>query len=227
MKNMVSRARKAALYLIMLFMFDLTAHAAESTRFKALAPLEQQQLTKGEVVVFLHSVNGPIKEGIAVGIVEAPVGEVFKVVTSNEKFSEFMPYVKESRIKMTPDGFRLNYQYLDLPFPVGDRHYTIKIHNSQEIKGSQRLLTSSWTYVKGSGNIKDTYGSWLLKPYGPNRTLAQYTVCTDPGGDIPTWAQNMATKISLPKVITCVRQRVKTLSEEKPLDNATGPAPNR
>ena len=201
--------------------------AADPGRFKDLSPSEQQRLDQGKVIVFLHSVNSPIKEGTAIGIVEAPVEVVFNVVTANEEFAEFMPYVTKSRVKMAPEGVLLNYQYLDLPFPVGDRHYAIKIRNSRKFQDGQLLLSSSWTYLKDSGNIKDTYGSWLLKPYGVNKTLAQYIVCTDPGGDIPNWAQNMATKISLPKIITRVRERVAALQRAKPTGNAENPVRER
>ena len=41
------------------------------------------------------------------------------------------------------------------------------------------------------------------------KTLAIYVVCTDPGGSLPKWALNMATKISLPEIIGRVRKRVK------------------
>jgi len=42
---------------------------------------EQEQLANGEVIVYLKAVRGPIKEGTAMGVVEAPPEKVFRVVT--------------------------------------------------------------------------------------------------------------------------------------------------
>ena len=57
--------------------------------------------------------------------------------------------------------------------------------------------------------------SWILEEYDQGKTLATYVVLTDPGGSIPKWAQNMATKISLPKIIDRVRQQAKDPKYQK------------
>jgi uncharacterized protein YndB with AHSA1/START domain len=170
---------------------------------------EQEQLANGEVIVYLKAVRGPIKEGTAMGVVEAPPEKVFRVVTDNEDFEQFMPYVKQSEVERLTEASIINYQYLDFPFPIGDRYYKLHILRRIENTNKGKVLKSTWTYVKGSGNIKDTYGSWILEEYGQGKTLVTYVVCTDPGGSLPKWALNMATKISLPQVIGRVRQRVK------------------
>ena len=167
------------------------------------------QLANGEVIVYLKAGRESVKEGTVIGIIDAPPERVFKVITDNENFEQFMPYVKKSNVELGKDGSIINYQYLDFPFPVGDRYYKLRIINSKENIDKGKIFRSSWTYIKGSGNIEDTYGSWMLKEYGQGKTLATYVVCTDPGGRIPKWAQNMATKISLPKIIGRVRQQTK------------------
>ena len=174
-----------------------------------LTQKEKERLAKGEVIVYLKAVRGPIKEGTAIGLIDVPPKRVFKVVTDNEDFEQFMPYVKQSDVERMKEGSIINYQYLDFPFPIGDRYYKLHILNTIENTNKGKVFKSAWTYVKGSGNIKDTYGSWILEEYGQGKTLATYVVCTDPGGGIPKWALNMATKISLPQVIDRVRQRVK------------------
>lgn len=170
---------------------------------------EQERLAKGEVIVYLKSVRGPIKEGTAIGLIEVPPERVFKVITDNENFEQFMPYVKQSDVERVKEGSIINYQYLDFPFPIGDRYYKLHVVHTIEDTDRGTFFRSAWTYVKGSGNIRDTYGSWILQEYGQGKTLATYVVCTDPGGSIPKWAQNFATKISLPKIIDRVRRRVK------------------
>ena len=170
---------------------------------------EQERLANGEVIVHLKAVRGPIKEGTAIGVVDAPPQRVFRVVTDNENFEQFMPYVKRSEVERLTEGSILNYQHLDFPFPIGDRYYKLHILRTVENTDRGKVFTSTWTYVRGSGNIKDTYGSWTLREYDKDKALVIYVCCTDPGGSLPKWALNMATTISLPRVIDRVRQRVK------------------
>jgi len=174
-----------------------------------LSQNEQERLAKGEVIVSLKIVRGPIKEGKAIGFIDFAPERVFRVVTDNENFEEFMPYVIQSDVELLKEGAIINHQHLDFPFPIGDRFYKINIINTIENINKRKIFKSTWTYVKGSGNIQDTYGSWILEEYGQGKTLATYIVCTDPGGWIPSWAKNMATEIALPKIIERVRQRVK------------------
>jgi hypothetical protein len=131
------------------------------------------------------------------------------VVTDNENFEEFMPYVTESDVEREENGATINYQHLDFPFPIGDRHYKIQVINTVESTPKGQVFRSAWTYVKGSGNIEDTYGTWILEAYPQGKTLVTYIVCTDPGGWVPSWAQNMATEIALPEIIQRIRQQVK------------------
>ena len=174
-----------------------------------LTQTEHERLAKGKVIVYLKAARGPIKEGTAIGVIDVPPEKVFRVVTDNEDFEEFMPYVKQSDVERIKERSIMNYQYLDFPFPIGDRYYKLHILHTIENTDNGKVFKSTWTYVKGSGNIKDTYGSWILEEYGQGKTLATYVVCTDPGGSLPKWALNMATKISLPEIIDRVRQRVK------------------
>jgi uncharacterized protein YndB with AHSA1/START domain len=170
---------------------------------------ERERLAKGRVIVHLKTVRGPIKEGTAIGVIDAPPERVFKVVTDNENFEQFMPYVKQSEVDRIAAGSIINYQYLDFPLPIGDRYYKLHILRAVENTHRGRVFRSTWTYVKGSGNIKDTHGSCTLEEYDQGKTLVTYICCTDPGGYLPNWAVNMATKISLPNFIHRVRERVK------------------
>jgi hypothetical protein len=174
-----------------------------------LTEKEQERLAKGEVIVYLKTVRGPIKEGTAIGVIDVPPHKVFRVITDNEYFEEFMPYVRQSDVERIKEGSIMNYQYLDFPFPIGDRYYKLQILQTIQNTEKGKVFKSAWTYIKGSGNIRDTYGSWILEEYGQGKTLATYVVCTDPGGSLPKWALNMATKFSLPEIISRVRQRVK------------------
>lgn len=167
-----------------------------------------ERIEAGEVVTLLREVAGSaIKEGVAVALVEAPAERVFRVVTDNGSFEEFMPHVRESEVERAADGALINYQLLDVPF-AGDRHFRIRVDNGVEGEAGQPVFFSRWTYVPGSGNIVDTRGSWTLVPRGKQRTLAVYRVLTDPGGNIPRWIIHMASLRALDALVAAVRRRV-------------------
>jgi hypothetical protein len=165
------------------------------------------EIEAGEVHVELREVAGnPVKEGKAVGLVAAPAERVFRVVTDNARFAEFMPYVRESTVKPGPEGSILNSQSLSLPL-IDDRFYTIRVVNRQERADGVPVYRSTWTYVPGSGNVRENCGSWTVVPWGDG-ALVVYRVLSDPGGWVPRWAHHLASRRSLPALIEAVRARV-------------------
>jgi hypothetical protein len=51
----------------------------------------------------------------------------------------------------------------------------------------------------------------VLTEGGPGKTLLLYRVFTDPGGLIPLWAYNLATRQSLPDLLDSVERRARDL----------------
>lgn len=169
---------------------------------------EWRQVERGEVVSWMIEVEGsPVKEGIALGLVEATPERVFAVVTDNARFAEFMPYVEESTLEIRPDGALVNRQRLDLPWPVRDREYEVSLVNEVVADAEPPLWRSSWTHVEGFGNIEDSQGAWRVFACD-GIALVEYRVLTDPGGGIPTFLKNSATRRSLGRPIEAVRERV-------------------
>ncbi len=169
---------------------------------------EWERIESREVVHWMFEIEGsPIKEGVALGLVEAPPERVFAVVTDNGRFAEFMPYVEASTLETLPDGTLVNFQRLDLPWPVNDREYKVALVNTADAAGEPPLWESAWTRVEGFGNIAESRGSWRIWPCG-EASLVEYQVVTDPGGSIPTFLKNSATRRSLGRLIEAVRERV-------------------
>jgi len=170
----------------------------------AIAGLEAR-LHEGEVLVELHEVaSSPIKEGCAIGWVPAPVDEVLEVIWNAEAYEEFLPHVADSSVAVGSGGEVLNTQVLALPFPIRDRHYTVRLERQSTADGGAEVR---WTYVAGSGNVDETRGSWRLDAEGDS-TWVTYRVLTDPGGMVPKWAANRAARKTLPDVLRAVRERV-------------------
>ena len=170
----------------------------------------EDAIVEVEVLLTLTEFPGSdAKEGCVVGYVPAAPEEVMAVLRDAGSYEEYMPRVKSSEVSIGQGGVVLNRQELDLPFPIGDRHFTIRLNEQRSEDGAFRL---GFTYVKGSGNVKDTRGHWLVEPWrGGSRVT--YVLWSDPGGAIPKWAINRASRRTLPDVVIALRDRVRAASE--------------
>lgn len=178
-----------------------------------LSPEESRRLAAGEVLVELRTVRaGAPREGIGRGVITAPPERVFRALTDYQYFDEFMPFVESADAAPQPDGSVISFQRLDLPAPIGDRFYRIRARaaiKGGEGSGARRVWRTRWSYVPGSGNVADHHGSWSLVEISPGRTLATCRLYTDPGGAVPAWAMDRATRKSLPWIFDGLRQQVR------------------
>jgi ribosome-associated toxin RatA of RatAB toxin-antitoxin module len=173
----------------------------------------------------------------AYGIMEATVEQSFRVIGDRNRFKEFMPATLESIVlksdsrdavlnidpKSTADEVDammrklaadypspsmatekvtvlLFYTRVDIPWPADDKWYILGVTVSHVEH------RSAWEMI--NGNMKENRGSWKMSSYGDGtRTLVEYEVHTDPGGNLPDFIQSTATKITLPNVIKSVKKR--------------------
>lgn len=177
----------------------------------------------------------------AMGVVYAPQKKVWKVLSDYSHFKDFMPNIAESFI-VHPDAlealgeiknshindwlefekelmkFRQEqlksetfyfYNRFNLPWPLEDRYYILKMIRNPE------KYSFLWTLFVGNTKVND--GSWELKEYKGNKrkTLAIYTLYTDPGISVSSSLMRIAMKIALPGTIKTVRKRVLSLILEE------------
>lgn len=166
----------------------------------------------GDVRVSLVPVrpDGP-REGVGHGRVDAPPERVFRALLDVEHWHEFMPFLEQSTARRRKDGSIESSQRLELPFPIGPRSY--RVHVRSRVDRTERKTAAGpvwhidWTYVRGSGNVKDHRGSWTLTPAGTG-TLATLHLYTDPGGFVPARGMDRGTSETLPWIFHGLRQHV-------------------
>lgn len=199
--------------------FALTAAAVRGGQCPDLNGHEDA-MVGGEVLIELTEFAGSsAKEGCVVGYIPASPGEVMAILRDAASYDEYMPRVERSEVSTGSGGIVLNTQELDLPFPIGDRYFTIRLVEERSDDGAYRL---GFSYVKGSGNVKDTRGHWMIEPWRGGSQVT-YVLWTDPGGAIPKWAVNRASRRTLPDVVVALRDRVR----ERTPASAAAPAPPR
>ena len=162
----------------------------------------------GKWRVLRREAAGRIREGCGLGVIEAPLSAVRDVVDAAADFAQFMPRVLESDVEPVSPGVYLNRQILDMPFPVEDRRYTVRVETGAVETGAGTGWQARWTYVEGSGNVRESRGSWTLIPLDSERTVVVYRVLTDPGGRLPAWIVDYTAPRALRRVLAAVRERV-------------------
>jgi len=101
------------------------------------------------------------------------------------------------------------YNCLNLPWPLKDRYYILKMKRKPE------EFTFSWTLY--AGNTKVNEGSWQLLSFQGSKlkTLAVYRLLTNPGVSVSPGLIKIAMKITLPGTIKGLRKRALKLTLEE------------
>lgn len=170
--------------------------------------LEQDLPPAGQWRISSRDAGSRVREGCGIGVIEASLAAVREVIDAAAHFDEFMPRVLESEVEAVSPGVYLNRQVLDAPFPVEDRQYTVRVETENFETGSGPGWQARWNYVEGSGNVRESTGSWTLIPLDQERTVVVYRVLTDPGGMLPAWIVDYAAPRTLRRVLRAVRDRV-------------------
>jgi len=172
------------------------------------SPLTWDLPAVGKWRVSRREAGGRIREGCGLGVIEAPLSAVRGVIDAAADFDEFMPRILESDVEPVSPGIYLNRQILDMPFPVEDRRYTVRVETGAVETGAGFGWRARWTYVEGSGNVRESRGSWTLIPLDAERTVVVYKLLTDPGGRLPAWIVDFTAPRALRRVLASVRERV-------------------
>jgi hypothetical protein len=175
---------------------------------------EWQQVSKNSnlAIYIRHRADSPVEEVRGIGEFNAPIAVLKGILADVARYSEFMPYTKESRL--LPQNAQLCYMVLNPPL-VGSLDYTIRIHE-ELLKGADGGTTyhSRWELANVDGppprpgvtRVTANEGSWLLEPIG-NQTRATYTLYTD-GGGIPPFLMNFANKQSISQLFNALHARM-------------------
>jgi len=179
-----------------------------------LGPADLAALKKGKIVAVLEDIPGsPVKIGKGIGVLDVPAAVVMQVVTDLNNYKDFMPFTKESEVDLKRSGGDVIYFSSKLSVPlVSERFYTLKMTQEENVEGDRGSFYLSWSLdPEKKSNLFLNSGSWKLVPYGPDggRTLALYTVITDPGGNIPNFIKDKSTRIGIPSVFEAITGRAR------------------
>lgn len=186
--------------LAALTLAPLTALDAGASRADAV----ETRLERGEIVV---SVKGkhPLYNIDVHGVVDGSLEQVWRAITTYDRYEEFLPLVTESALRKRTGPTVHQYVKMTPPWPF---HIQWMLNECHEEKPAWRI-----TWRKLDGNVRHEEGYWQLSPLGAGRTRVQYHLTVDPWMDaVPDWVFSMVTQSVMPDVIKGVRKRVKANS---------------
>lgn len=188
-----------------------TAPKGSATQCQTLNSVPADLLAKAtaEPLITMETQPGSsLRVSTVVTRIDAPIELVFGIVTDHDAFARMFDEVRQSLTVGAEGTRRIVYMDIDMPFPVSNRRYEIELDQSRSGPAERPCWESYWHYLPGSGNIEANHGRWELIGEGPSTWLA-YVAFVDPGGHVPSWTINWATRKVLPRMIESVRQEAR------------------
>ena len=201
--------------LAVLLLFSTSAWAQQKSVDSAHIDLtreEREQLVNDASV--LREVMDDERPGFThevVGLVQADVEEVFKVVTTFDEYPEFMPSVDKVEILQRTDDHAIVNYTLKLPLEIV-RKYRLRTVFSRD---SSRA-TLSWDMIEWPGldpdeSFRDTDGFWVIEmdPQVAGQSIVLFRTYTDPG-EIPQgleWIFEILLDQNMPDMVSRVLRR--------------------
>ena len=134
-------------------------------------------------------------------VINTPVEKVFAVIKDYERYPEFLPEVKSTRIS-NRQGDEVDVQYeVDVLKKI---RYTLRLKEEPP----NRI---SWTFVEGE-LMRDNRGHWLLEDLGGGKTRATYNIEMKLGPLVPKSIVNVLVDSSLPKMLEAFKKRAESAS---------------
>jgi hypothetical protein len=170
----------------------------------------------GIAVLSRQQPGSPVAEMKALGEIDAPPHEVYRVLRDYPNYNKTMPHTEESRVLATSEEGRVVDFYSVVAAPVVDkRDYVIRTRDESDWREGQGYLKVTWKELEegappvkpGVVRVKRNEGYWVLEPReGGKKTFATYYLYTDPGGALPSWVVNMANRNTVPEVFKTLRR---------------------
>ncbi|MFH1131146.1 MAG: SRPBCC family protein [Pseudomonadota bacterium] len=174
--------------------------------FVAARPLfadVQTDLKDGKILKTSIPSSG-IWPGRAMGVVNAPADEVFKVVTD---FAAYQKFVSQIKISKQVEGKKDEY-YLEGEFPWPLKKTWVRVRIKLAKNGEVHFV--NWEMI--AGTMKKYEGMAWIQPWGKNRTVLTYQMLAVPSISAPNAIMAQGLKQASAELVKVIREQV----EKKP-----------
>jgi uncharacterized protein YndB with AHSA1/START domain len=185
------------------------ALAQPSVRVPPTSGAEYDRLQSGEILVDAR-VDGRTMHGTVTAVVDATPARVWAVVTDFAAQDRWVPDMADAHVVRSEGQYVIGQAVTEMPFPLRNRTWQIRIHSREERVGGTDAYVSSWTYVEGSGEMLEHQGYWLVMPLPSDaaRSLVRYQFIVNPDVAAPDGMVRRSMRRTLPGVLQGLRRRV-------------------
>ncbi len=164
-------------------------------------PAWEEIKNEGGIKVWRKSTKGNrLVDFRGTALVKAPLAKVIAVISESDRLCEWRDRCSKAyRVERRGDDKQVVYYRLDSPPLIADRDVLVEATCESDGKGGVLCPFKSIKHPKDpkpSGVVRMPMlrGYWHLIPKGKNRIETTYAVTADPGGWIPMWVYNLASK---------------------------------
>ena len=143
---------------------------------------------------------------------DASADELLSIITDVRSYQRWVPYCRKVEIlKKTGTGSFIYYFAMDLPWPASNREWVNKLTVSRNAADNSirvSFMAVDYFYPKSNRyiRVKKHIAHWILIPISPGRTRSIWQWCTDPGGHLPDWRIEWASRDQVMESIKKIRE---------------------
>lgn len=177
--------------------------APDPKKDQGKGPWERVSNSDG-ILVERRTVPGTnLKEFRGHGVVDASLGRVLAIIRDAPHRCEWMPQCAEDYVVEENEAARvqISYHRTKAPWPVADRdsinraELRVDLAKRRVFLPFEAIPHPKVPPVKGAVRMPFLRGYWILQPAnGGSATDVEYQVHADPGGSLPEWIANLASK---------------------------------
>lgn len=133
-------------------------------------------------------------------ILNAPLDEILSIIVDINSYRQWVPNCQKAKVlKKMNDGSFIYYLAADLPWPAMNRDWVNKltIHHDADNNYVEATFTAVDNFYPKSDQyirVTDHIAHWILIPIGPAKTRSIWQWHTDPGGRLPGWLIDWASR---------------------------------
>lgn len=187
----------------------MVALALASAFFGSMAAAAElpQELSSGAIVVSTRPHAGTnVRWGRSVGVVDAPIADVMRVVSDYGAYQEFMPHFEASRVLSQRGERALVYMEALIA------KKTLKIWAQLKITPEQRDTTRIVSARMTKGNLAHMEARWEVSPLPDGRSLVTFDILVDPQLPLPASLVSSENEKASKSTIRALRDRLATRS---------------
>lgn len=176
-----------------------------------LTPENLDRLERGELVVYKKGgkdADGASRAfGRVIAIINRSKGDIWQLLIHDEEHMKYQPRLVSVERYETDEGDAGIKETVRVAFKSFTYHF---IETHDEAGG---VLT--WRLDKSKENsIRDTEGSWVVRPHGEERCIVMYTISVDSGTAFPNFIENILFNRDLPDIVKSMKEYLEARKDE-------------